>query len=86
MRTVTIIAVASGFALFATAAGAQQQAASCKLQAGEKKLAGAALSSFMKKCETDATAACGKAADDKKLAGAARSSFTKKCESDAKGS
>ena len=29
---------------------------SCKDRATEKKLAGAALSSFMKKCESDATA------------------------------
>ncbi len=61
-------------------------AASCKVEAGEKKLAGAAMTSFMKKCETDAKATCDKSAAEKKLAGAAKDSFTKKCVSDAVGS
>jgi hypothetical protein len=60
-------------------------AASCKVEAGAKKLAGAAQSSFMKKCEKDAKAACDKSAMDKKLAGAAKNSFTKKCVNDAVG-
>jgi opacity protein-like surface antigen len=59
--------------------------ATCKVTAAEKKLAGAALTSFMKKCETDATAKCDVAATDKKLAGAAKTSFTKKCVGDAVG-
>jgi hypothetical protein len=59
---------------------------SCKVQATDKKLAGAALSSFMKKCESDATAACDTAGADKKLSGAAKASFTKKCVTDAVGS
>src|SRR5262249_56620198 len=42
---------------------------SCKVEAGNKKLAGAAMTSFMKKCETDAKTACAKSAADKKLAG-----------------
>lgn len=58
---------------------------SCTAQATEKKLAGAAKNSFMKKCETDATAACEAAAAEKKLAGAAKTSFTKKCVADAVG-
>ena len=53
--------------------------ATCKSQAADKKLAGAALTSFTKKCTTDATAACDKAAAEKKLSGAAKTSFTKKC-------
>lgn len=60
--------------------------ASCKAQANDKKLAGAALTSFMTKCQKDAAAACDKAAADHKLAGAAKTSFTKKCVSDAVGS
>jgi hypothetical protein len=60
-------------------------AASCKVQATDKKLAGAALSSFMKKCETDAKAECEKSAQDKKLAGAAKTSFEAKCVKDAAG-
>lgn len=61
------------------------QSSSCKSQAADKKLAGAALTSFMKKCQTDATASCNTAAADKKLAGAAKTSFTKKCVADAVG-
>jgi len=59
---------------------------SCKVDAGNKKLAGAAMTSFMKKCQTDAAASCDKAAAEKKLAGAAKTSFTKKCVTDAVGS
>ena len=62
----------------------------CDKQAADKKLAGAAKTSFMKKCSADVmaaspgAAACDKAAADKKLAGAAKSSFTKKCVAEAK--
>lgn len=62
------------------------QGPSCTDTANEKKLAGAARNSFMKKCETDATARCEAAAAQKKLAGAAKNSFTKKCVTDAVGS
>jgi hypothetical protein len=56
----------------------------CAARATEKKLHGAALNSFMKKCERDvATASCEIAAVEKKLAGAAKTSFTKKCVKDA---
>lgn len=58
---------------------------SCTSQATDKKLAGAAKTSFMKKCETDAKASCDLSATDKKLAGAAKTSFSKKCLSDAVG-
>ena len=61
-------------------------AATCEEQAAEKKLAGAAKNSFMKKCEKDsAGAACEAQAADKKLAGAAKNSFVKKCVKDAGG-
>jgi psiF repeat-containing protein len=60
---------------------------SCDAQAAEKKLAGAAKSSFIKKCDKDATeaatTACTSQATEKKLAGAAKSSFMKKCVTDA---
>jgi hypothetical protein len=72
-------------ALAGVFAVAQTTAATCKATAAEKKLAGAALNSFMTKCEKDATAACTKAATDKKLAGAAKASNVKKCTSDAVG-
>ena len=65
--------------------------ADCEAKAGEKKLAGAAKTSFVKKCEADAGAApaaaanpaCEKSAADKKLAGAAKTSHIKKCMADA---
>jgi hypothetical protein len=57
----------------------------CKANAGSKKLAGAAMTSFMKKCSNDAATSCEAAAATKKLAGAAKTSFTKKCVNDAVG-
>lgn len=80
MRSLALGLLFSAFAL--TVAMADE---SCKAQASDKKLAGAALSSFMKKCETDATTACDTQAADKKLSGAAKDSFTKKCVKDATG-
>jgi hypothetical protein len=65
---------------------AHAEGSSCTATVSDKKLAGAAKTSFMKKCETDAKANCDAAAADKKLAGAAKASFTKKCISDAIGS
>ena len=73
-------------ALISAAAFAQTTPAGpdCAAQATEKKLHGAALKSFMRKCDRDAAAsACDAAAAEKKLAGAARTSFTKKCVRDA---
>ena len=58
---------------------------SCKAQASDKKLTGAALTSFVKKCETDAASMCDTQAANKKLSGAAKNSFTKKCVKDATG-
>ena len=65
--------------------------ADCEAKAGEKKLTGAAKTSFVKKCEADAGAApaaaanpaCEKSAVDKKLAGAAKTSHIKKCMAEA---
>lgn len=87
MKTLTIAA-----ALCLLAGTTFAEAASCKASAvgkDGKALAGAALSSFMKKCETDAQATCDKQAvgkDGKALAGAAKTSFVKKCVGDAVGS
>jgi hypothetical protein len=61
------------------------QDATCTANAAEKKLAGAAKNSFLKKCEKDAAAKCEIASKEKKLAGAAKSSFSKKCVKDAVG-
>jgi uncharacterized membrane protein len=66
-----------------TATVAWADSTSCTAQATDKKLAGAAKTSFMKKCQADATTSCTAAAKDKKLAGAAQTSFVKKCVSDA---
>lgn len=67
--------------------------AGCAAKAAEKKLAGAAKNSFIKKCEKDSQASAPKAvtpqascdakAAEKKLAGAAKNSFVKKCLKDA---
>ena len=69
-----------------TFALAAQASPACESKAAEKKLAGAAKESFLKKCEREAGAAasCTAKADEKKLAGAARNSFVTKCEKDAR--
>ncbi len=78
MKTIVLAAVLS---LVASGAFAQ----SCKVEAGNKKLAGAALNSFMKKCESDAKKNCEADSAAKKLSGAAKTSHMKKCVSDAVG-
>jgi hypothetical protein len=65
--------------------GAYAQTPTCKAQAADKKLAGAALNSFMKKCEGDAKKSCDADSKAKKLSGAAKSSHVKKCVDDAVG-
>lgn len=80
MRNLIVYSVVSLFVANAALAAD----ASCEAKAAEKKLAGAAKSSFMKKCEKDsALAACDATAAEKKLAGAAKNSFLKKCQADA---
>lgn len=64
------------------------QDAGCEAKAAEKKLAGAAKNSFVKKCEKDTKLAaaqteCDGKAAEKSLKGAAKNSFTKKCIKDA---
>lgn len=78
MKFLTAVAFA---ALLAGAAHAQTTP-TCKAAAVEKKLAGAALKSFMTKCENDAKSACNTSAKEKKLAGAAQKSFATKCVGD----
>ena len=82
MKQMTLIGLVALGSLLASEAFA----ASCKAESAEKKLAGAAMTSFMKKCRSDARATCDKSAAEKKLAGAAKNSFTKKCVADAVGS
>jgi hypothetical protein len=80
-----ILLVALGVLLSSHFVSAQAADSSCMAQATEKKLAGAAKTSFMGKCERDAKAACDASAAEKKLAGAAKTSFTNKCVKDAVG-
>ena len=85
-KTLITVAIAT-LGLFAGSAFAGN--ADCDAKAAEKKLAGAAKTSFLKKCEKDAAAGaaaaspeCEKSAADKKLAGAAKTSHIKKCMAD----
>lgn len=71
--TLALIASAS----FSYAADAPDSA--CMTAAKDKKLNGAARTSFVTKCEKDAKAKCEIAATDKKLAGAAKTSNVNKC-------
>ncbi len=79
MSRIVLIALALSFsASFA-------QAQSCTTQVADKKLAGAARTSFLTKCEKDAGASCDKQAAERKLAGAAKTSFVNKCVRDGVG-
>ena len=79
MKRLALVILISSFSVTIAAAD------SCKDQATAKKLAGAALTSFMTKCQKDAAAACDSQAAEKTLSGAAKTSFTKKCVKDATG-
>lgn len=77
------IILAAVLALVTTGANA-----TCKSEAVSKDgkaLAGAALKSFMTKCEKDAKAKCAAESKEQKLSGAAANSHTKKCTVDAVG-
>jgi len=90
-KLLTLLAL--GLSLSFGSAHAADAEAACGEKAAEKKLAGAAKTSFMKKCVADAggaapgtgaSAACEKSAADKKLAGAAKNAHIKKCTADEK--
>jgi hypothetical protein len=86
MLTKNVLALSAAIGLFAAVGlPAHAYADSCTATAAGKKLAGAAMTSFMKKCQSDAAKTCDASAADKKLYGAAKTSFTKKCVSDAVG-
>ncbi len=76
-KTLALAALAFSLVAAPTLAFAED---ACMTQATDKKLAGAAKTSFMTKCEKDA---CKAQAADKKLHGAAEASFMKKCIKDA---
>ena len=80
MKRIFLAALISSFA-FGSA-----MAASCDSQAVSKEgkpLAGAAKTSFVKKCKVDACASKAVSKDGKPLSGAAKNAFLKKCEADA---
>lgn len=82
------ILLATVLVLSAAAAHAADTCQSKAVDKNGKPLAGAALTSSIKKCTSDAAMACDASAKDKNgkpLAGAAKTSYTKKCVSDAVG-
>ena len=82
MKRIFLAAVIATF----DAGSAFAQDASCETKAvgkDGKPLAGAAKTSFMKKCKEDACAPKAVGSDGKKLAGAAKTSFMKKSQSGA---
>ena len=78
MKKLFLVAVLATFA--AGSAFAQETCDTKAVGKDGKPLAGAAKSSFMKKCMADDCATKAVGSDGKKLAGAAKSSFMKKCE------
>lgn len=66
-------------AFAASAFAADPVDSACMTAAKEKKLNGAARTSFVTKCEKDAAAKCELDSKEKKLAGAAKTSHMKKC-------
>lgn len=88
MRAATLtfaLCLAIASTAFAQSAPDVPRNPSCTAEATTKKLAGAAKTSFLNKCETDSASACDASAAAKKLNGAAKTSFTKKCVTDSVG-
>jgi hypothetical protein len=81
MKRIAIAALVTVFAI--GSALAQETCESKAIGKDGKPLAGAAKTSFLKKCKTDACAAKAVGSDGKALAGAAKRSFMTKCEKDA---
>lgn len=81
MKALMIAALMSAFAI--GSALAQESCESKAVGKDGKALAGAAKTSFLKKCKADACEPKAVDKDGKKLVGAARNSFLKKCEAGA---
>lgn len=81
MKRIFLAAIVAIFA--AGSAFAQETCESKAVGKDGKPLAGAAKTSFLKKCKVDACAPKAVSADGKPLAGAAKNSFMKKCETGA---
>jgi hypothetical protein len=79
MKRIFLAAVIASFAV--GSAFAQESCETKAVGKDGKALAGAAKTSFMKKCMADSCETKAVGADGKKLAGAAKTSFMKKCES-----
>jgi hypothetical protein len=78
MKRIFLAAIITAFAL--GSAAAQESCDTKAVGKDGKPLAGAAKTSFMKKCMADSCATKAVSADGKPLAGAAKTSFMKKCE------
>jgi len=81
MKRIFLAAIVATFA--AGSALADDTCESKAIGKDGKALAGAAKTSFMKKCTTDTCETKAVGSDGKKLAGAAKNSFMKKCQSGA---
>ena len=81
MKRIFLAAIVAMFAI--GSAVAQETCESKAVGKDGKQLAGAAKTSFMKKCMADTCEAKAVGSDGKKLSGAAKTSFMKKCESGA---
>jgi len=81
MKRVLFAAIITALAIIP--AMAQQTCASKAVGKNGKPLAGAALTSFLKKCKREACAPKAVSAEGKKLSGAAKNSFMQKCQRDA---
>lgn len=79
MKRIFLAAVVATFAM--GSAFAQETCETKAVGKDGKALAGAAKTSFMKKCMADSCETKAVGSDGKKLAGAAKNSFMKKCES-----
>jgi len=81
MKRIFLAAIVAVFAI--GSAVAQETCESKAVGKDGKPLAGAAKTSFMKKCMADTCETKAVGSDGKKLSGAAKTSFMKKCESGA---
>jgi hypothetical protein len=79
MKRIFLAAVIASFAV--GSAFAQESCETKAVGKDGKALAGAAKTSFMKKCMAESCETKAVGSDGKKLAGAAKTSFMKKCES-----
>jgi hypothetical protein len=78
MKRIFLVAIVATFA--AGSAFAQESCETKAVSKDGKALAGAAKTSFLKKCKETTCATKAVSADGKKLSGAAKTSFMKKCE------